>query len=158
MKANNTPETMNTVNAATAIEKAQRPTDAMDAAAFNAGFILKSRNSVSCRWYWLQDPNGGDAHNAKGERLVVQVTECTNPGGARSIPRAWHKSGLTPTELQTWWSLQTYVTDHNGNCYGDYNPQHTPGKCQLNFKWINEATPANLRKLLTEVARQFFNA
>lgn len=149
--------TTDTTNETKAIEKATRPVDVMDAAAFDAGFILKSRNSVTCRWYWLHDINGGDAHNGKGETLVIQVTECKNPGGAHSIPRQWHKLGYTATELQTWWSVDTYVTDANGNCWGKYNPQHIPGKHQLNFKCVKEATPANLRELLKEVARQFLN-
>lgn len=150
----NTTESMNE----TAVTKPRRPIDKQDAAAYDAGFIAKGRNSDTCRWYWLADANGMDARNSKGERIVIEVTECINPGGSLSIPALWHKKGHTPTELQTWWSVDTYIYDANGNCFRAYNPQTKPGTHQLCFDWVKEATTANLRELLEEVARQFYAA
>ncbi len=140
------------------VVKARRPIDRQDAAAYDAGFIAKGRNSNSNCWYWLADANGMPARNSKGERLVIEVTECVNPGGSHSIPAAWHKTGCTPTELQTWWDLTTYVYNVNGNCFMNYNPQVNASTHRICFDWIKEASPANLRELLKEVASRFYAA
>ena len=139
-------------------ERANKPINPEHAAAWAAGFKVVKRTSHDCAYYYMVDADGFDLHNAKGEKICVEVSASYNPGGRNSIPRHWHKLGYTPTELQTWWSVNTYVTTADGVCSGKYNPTHILGKCQLNFAWVKEATPSNLRRILEEVARQFFNA
>jgi hypothetical protein len=60
---------------------------------------------------------------------------------------------------ETHWSISTYVTDTEGNCYGRYNPQSKiseDGKrTVLNFDWMFEATEENKEKLLNEVYKVF---
>lgn len=135
-----------------------KPAHVEDAAAWDAGFTLGHRNSPFCAFYYMEDAKGHDIHNGKGERICVEVSTSFNPGGKSSMPRQWHKLGYTPTELQTWWSIQVYVTDADGICFGKYNPQVTPRKNTINFKWMKEATPGNLRNILKEVSRQFLKA
>lgn len=138
-------------------ERVNKPINPEDAAAWAAGFRVVKRTSSNCAYYYMTDAHGFDLHNGKGEKMCVEVSASHNPGGRNSIPRQWHKLGNTPTELQTWWSITTYVTTADGNCFGKYNPTHIPGKCQLDFAWVKEATPGNLRNILKEVARQFLN-
>lgn len=56
--------------------------------------------------------------NAKKETMVIELYECTNPGGKNSLPHLWYKEGWTETELETYLSMNTYVTDSEGNCRG----------------------------------------
>lgn len=95
----------------------------------------------------------------KGERLVVELCVNENPGGDKSsIPALWHKHGYTPTELSDWWSVQTYVYDAEGNCYGRYNPtiKREEARSVIDFDWMLPATEANREKILREIERRAF--
>jgi len=61
--------------------------------------------------------------NTKGETLVIEMHECTNPGGKDSLPYLWKKHGYIDRVLETYLSIHTYCTDSEGNCYSRYNPQ-----------------------------------
>ena len=99
--------------------------------------------------------------NGIGETLWVEIVFCTDPGGAKSLPALWHKRGLTPTRLASYWYI--YATaeapEYNGVGYIKYNPMLIPSdnSCRLttNFAWVLEATPENLYKLLSETKRRF---
>ena len=100
--------------------------------------------------------------NAIGETLVVEVSKCENSGGKNSLPYLWKKNGYTKTELQTYWSISTYVTDTEGLCRGAYNPtikRSEDGKRSvINFDWMEEATPEHIEKIVKEVYRLFMAA
>ncbi len=91
--------------------------------------------------------------NAKGEKIVMELSKCTNPGGSNAIPVLWNKHGYMDRVLETYWSIQTYVTDTEGYCHGMYNPQEKPGRYEINFNWMFEATEENKEKLIDEVYR-----
>lgn len=96
--------------------------------------------------------------NAKGERLVIEISKNKDNDSKNSIPKLWHKNGYTDKVLGEYWSIQTYVRDTEGNCFGRYNPQHKINKCEINFDWMLEATDQNLQKLIDEVYRLFYTA
>ena len=100
--------------------------------------------------------------NAKGETFTIELSKRTNCGGSHALPVLWHKNGMIDRVLETYWSIETYATDTEGNCYGRYNPQHKlseDGKrAVINFNWMFETTEENKEKLLNEVFRLFSTA
>lgn len=103
--------------------------------------------------------------NEKGEKLVIELTKCTDPNLKNSLPKLWKIKGYIDRVLETYWSIQTYVKDTEGNSFGIYNPQHKietdeDGRKQsvINFDWMFEATEDNKIKLINEVYRLFSSA
>lgn len=95
--------------------------------------------------------------NTKGEKIVIELSKCTNSGSSHSLPILWNKNGYTDRVLETYWSIETFVKDTEGNSYGRYNPQHKLGedgkRMVIDFKWMFEATEENKQKLINEVYR-----
>ena len=64
--------------------------------------------------------------------------------------------------LETYWSVEVYVTDTEGTCWGRYNPQtklsEDKKRLVINFDWMFEATEENKEKILNEVYRLFSTA
>ena len=109
------------------------------------------------RWFYtFTEPN------AKGEKLVIELSHCTNSGGSHALPVLWKKNGYIDRVLETYWSIETYVKDTENNSYGRYNPQSKlseDGKRSvIDFDWMFEATEENKEKLLNEVFRLFSTA
>lgn len=100
--------------------------------------------------------------NQKKETLIIEISECTNPGGKNSLPYLWYKAGYTDKILETYLCIHTYCTDSEGNCFNRYNPQSKrsdDGKRNvINFGWMFENTEENKRKLINEVIRLFESA
>lgn len=100
--------------------------------------------------------------NTKGEMLVIELVECTNPCGKNSLPYLWKKHGYTDRVLETYLSIHTHCTDSENNCYHRYNPQiklSEDGKRNvINFDWMFENTEENKEKLINECIRLFETA
>lgn len=100
--------------------------------------------------------------NKKGETLLIEICKCNNLGGNNSLPHLWHKKGYINRELETYWSIDSCITDTEGNCWGAYNPQVKLSEDEkrhvINFDWMFEATDENLQKLIDEVFRLFSTA
>ena len=75
-----------------------------------------------------------------------------NTHGKHSLPTMWKRKGFIDKEPETWWGVQTYVTDLQGRCSGKYNPTTKDGK--LNFEWLLEATEENQQKIIDEIYRR----
>lgn len=108
------------------------------------------------RWFYnFTEPN------AKGEKLTIELSHCTNSGGSHALPVLWKQHGYIDRILETYWSISTYVRDTEGNCYGRYNPQSKlseDGKRSvINFDWMFEATEDNKQKLIDEVLKIFYS-
>lgn len=107
-------------------------------------------------WIYVTEPN------KKGETLTIELSECTNPGGKRSLPYLWYKASCTDKILNTYLCIHTHCTDSEGNCYGRYNPQtkrSDDGKRNIiNFEWMFENTEENKQKLINESIRLFESA
>ena len=103
-------------------------------------------------WFTFKDKN------IKDEEIKICISKSENPGGRGNLPEIWYKKGYTGQVLQTWWSVETYVTDKKGNCRGDYNPQNQwDGKRNvLNFKYVLEATPENAEIIFEEIRKRAF--
>lgn len=116
-----------------------------------------------------------DTLTPKGERIVVELTKCYNPdpNDKKTIPYLWFKHGYTDKVLDTHWSVQTYVYDPEGGCYGRYNPtakvetydvrtceyrQYPNGRRVIDFDWVFEATEEAARRLFAEIERRAFAA
>lgn len=112
---------------------------------------ITRKSSENTTWYTFIQPN------AKGETVVVEITKCTNSGGARSLPYLWKKKGYIDRELDTYLCVDTYVKDTEGRSWGMYNPQHKRSednkRTEINFDWMFEATEENEQRLLDEVYR-----
>ena len=93
--------------------------------------------------------------NCLGERIVVDLTKCENSGGKNSLPELWKAHGYLDRVLPDYWSVNTYVTDTDGNCTGKYNPQIGSGG-NIDFAWMLEATEENRERLLEEIDRRVY--
>lgn len=110
------------------------------------------------RWFYYCNEK-----NAKGERLVIEVSKCiVNLKDKNELMNLWKKAGYIKNTLPTWWSIETYAHDTEGNCFGLYNPtvkRSEDGKRSvINFDWMLEATEENLNLLLEEVYNRFMSA
>lgn len=117
-------------------------------------------------WYEYNHPTLED------ETLIVELSLCTNPGGNNSLPHLWHKHGWTKEELESYWCVQTYAKDSEGNTYLKYNPTLkiakykeydqrkrkwvTKRRREINFKWMLEGTEENRIKLLSMIEKEAF--
>lgn len=99
--------------------------------------------------------------NEKGEKLIIELSKCSDDTSSKSLPKLWKKHGYMDRVLETYWCIETYVKDSEGNSYGRYNPQHTSnelGHAVIDFDWMFEATENNKEKLINEVFRLFSSA
>ncbi|MBD5589129.1 hypothetical protein [Clostridium botulinum] len=95
--------------------------------------------------------------NEKGEKMIIELSKCEdNPSFKNSLPKLWKKHGAINRVLETYWGIETYVKDTEGNSFGMYNPQNKNGK--IDFDWMFEATEENKKKLIDEVYRLFSEA
>lgn len=110
----------------------------------------------SITWIHVTEPN------EKGETLLIELSECTNPGGKNALPVLWKESGFIDRVLDTYICIDTYVTDTERNCYRRYNPQTKPSddgkRYVINFDWMFENTEENKQKLIDECIRLFESA
>ncbi|WP_252251146.1 hypothetical protein [Clostridium sp. VAP52] len=95
--------------------------------------------------------------NEKGEKIVIELIKCEDGDFKNSLPKLWKQNGYIDRVLETYWSIQTYVKDTEGNSFERYNPQHKLRKdgkgMVINFDWMFEATEENKEKLINEVYR-----
>lgn len=96
--------------------------------------------------------------NEKGEKIIIELSKCEDwKESKKSLPKLWKKNGYINRVLETYWSIQTYVEDTEGNSFGAYNPQIKWSKefkrPVINFDWMFEATEKNKEKLINEVYR-----
>ena len=96
--------------------------------------------------------------NTKGEKIVIELTRCENPGGKKSLPYIWNKKGLTAYVLPHWWSVEVSATDADGISRIAYNPQVTKkdGRNVVNFDSILPATTANAITIFDEIMKRAF--
>ena len=59
-------------------------------------------------WFTFAD------RNALGEEIVVEFRKNVNTHGKHSLPAMWKRKGFIDKEPETWWGVQTYVTDRQG--------------------------------------------
>lgn len=98
----------------------------------------------------------------QGERVIVEVSECypfsAKGWGKNGLPTLWHKAGYTKTVLPNYLSINVYVYDLDGQCWGMYNPQTCEtwdGKRHvINFDWMLTVSQENRDRLLAEVVRR----
>lgn len=93
--------------------------------------------------------------NSKGESLIVELTHCTNAGGKHSLPYLWKKGGFIDRILETYITVDCYVTDKNGDCWNRYNPQIVKGMNKINFDYMLEDTEDNRNYLLSVIEKNF---
>jgi hypothetical protein len=115
-----------------------------------------SQSAETVWWYTFTEANN------KGETIIIELSKCTNSGGKNALPLLWKQHGYIDRVLESYWCLQTYVRDTEGNCYGRYNAQNKPSedgkRAVINFDWMFEATEENREKLIDEVYRIFSSA
>lgn len=114
-------------------------------------YTVKERVNNRIWFYTFTDKN------AKGETICFELSKCENSGGSHALPVLWKQHGYIDRILDTYWCLEVYATDTEGQCWGRYNPQHKlsdDGKrAVINFSWTFEATEENREKLIDEVYR-----
>ena len=103
-------------------------------------------------FYTFTDKNG------KGEKIIIELSKCEDwKESKKSLPKLWYKGGYIDRVLETYWCIQTYVKDTEGNSFGRYNPQNKLSEDKkrmvINFDWMVEATEENKEKLINEVYR-----
>ena len=99
--------------------------------------------------------------NKKGEKLVVEITECYY-GENASLPKLWHQYGYTKKIYTNALCVDCYCYDKDNNCYGKYNPTIKLSKDKkrnvINFDWMLEVSEKNKNKILKEIYKRFMEA
>lgn len=90
--------------------------------------------------------------NVRGERLYFELNEwnCEDCNCAK----LWAKYGYTKTVLKSYFSVETYVYNEKGECFGAYNPT-VKNNHKLDFDWVLEINEENRTKLINEIIRRF---
>ncbi len=95
--------------------------------------------------------------NNKGEKIIIELSKCEDSSFKKSLPKLWKQNGYIDRVLETYWGIETYTKDTEGNSFGRYNPQHKLSedkkRAVINFDWMFEATEENKEKLINEVYR-----
>jgi hypothetical protein len=105
------------------------------------------------RWFYtFTEPN------SKGEKIMVEFVKCISDlNNKNSALYIWKKAGYIDKLLETYWNIEVYVYDTEGNCWGRYNPQvklsENGKRYVINFDWLLEATEENKQRLIDEVYR-----
>lgn len=81
--------------------------------------------------------------NRKGEKIYCEISILD--GGTTST---YYEYGWIDHPYMKWISLDTYIYDKNGACWGNYNPTAIDGKMNMNL--VLPATQTNLEKILHE--------
>lgn len=107
--------------------------------------------------------------NKKGEKMIIQIQKIIHePKCKTDIIHYLVSNGKMDKPLSSWWFVDTYVEDANGNCRKDYDPTmyyfekydnkgnvvESGGKKKP--EWILEATKKNYDKIIYEIGRMFF--
>ena len=123
----------------------------------NKTYTVEER-ARGCRW--LLDVN---TKNKRGEKLFIELTRCTcDTSSKNAMTRRWKAAGFIPRAYESYWSVDTYVYDPDGNCRGSYNPQITYNKedkhACIDFRWLLDgATDENAAALVLEILGRFGN-
>lgn len=87
------------------------------------------------------------APNRKGERMCLTIT-------SGRLYQHLFKRGDDTLHL----SVETYVYDSHGNCFGRYNPTVNYARHSVNVEKILADTDANRKRLINEVGELFYTA
>lgn len=87
------------------------------------------------------------APNGKGERMHLDIT------ASHPYPQLFERGDDT---LRL--SVETYVYDSHGNCFGRYNPMVNYARQTVNVEKILADTDANRKRLISEVGELFYSA
>lgn len=106
--------------------------------------------------------------NEQGETMLVEIHTCEMDFEHRyGNGYVWKMNGRVDGSFSTWWHIDTYVYQPNGQCFGRYNPQemtylskpdragHRQMRPVIDFDWLLEATDENLERILDEIYRRF---
>ena len=99
--------------------------------------------------------------NKKGETLVVEISETYVDNSLKSdtLPKLWKKYGFTNRLYDSYLSIDRYVTDKQGICWGRYNPTKKlaeDGKRNIiNFDYMLEVSEENKKYLLNLIYKMF---
>lgn len=109
-----------------------------------------------CRWFL-----NVHTKNKKGERLVIELTRCTcDTSSKNAITRRWKDAGFIPRAYESYWRVDTYCYDPDGNCWGRYNPQTAYNQEEkhacIDFRYLLDgATDENAAALVLEILGRF---
>lgn len=97
--------------------------------------------------------------NQKRESLKVELYRSeTDMKDKKELPHLWKKAKYIDEVMPSYWHVNTFVKDTEGNCFGKYNPQHKKEKCEIDFSWMLEGTEENKEKILKEIYRIFMES
>lgn len=86
--------------------------------------------------------------NNQNEQIIVELSHINCEG---SLFKIWKEKKYISKYLKSWISIDTYVINEDGQCFGKYNPQHTASH-KINFDWVLKDTKQNRQKILTKIA------
>lgn len=91
-------------------------------------------------------------------KMEVEISKTTHDKHDKNdLMRLWIEHGYASKWLDTTINVNTYYTDDKGNCWGRYNPtcrlSESGTRMVIDFDWMLEATPENVRRILDECER-----
>lgn len=114
-------------------------------------FIKDMATSGECE-HWFSITK----RNHKGEQIEFSISHCDGGSSKNSLPHLWFSQGCTDRLINKYLAVKTFVYTKDGGCYEKYNPMMAKGQRKINFEWLLEDTPENIRRLITEIGRRFF--
>lgn len=104
----------------------------------------------------INPENREDIRNKKGETITIDISYIVpNNTTESSLPNLWKKHGFIDRVLDSYISIETFVKDEDGNCFGKYNPQIKKNQNKINFDYMLEVNQQNKIKLLDKIYRSF---
>lgn len=104
----------------------------------------------------INPENREDIRNKKGETITIDISYIVpNNTTKSSLPNLWKKHGFIDRVLDSYISIETFVKDADGNCFGKYNPQIKENQNKINFDYMLEVNQQNKIKLLDKIYRSF---
>lgn len=100
--------------------------------------------------------NREEIRNKKGETIIIDLSYIVPDNTSKnSLPNLWKKYGYIDKVLDNYISVETFVTDVDGNCWGKYNPQVKENQNKINFNYMLEVTKENKIKILEKIYKSF---
>ena len=109
--------------------------------------IINIRKMAPTRFFIDIEPLRGD------REFLIEVTFC-EASGSNPLPQLWYMHGYMDRVLRRYICIETYCTDKDGHCTGNYNPQ-TIGIHKINFDYMFESTEENLNKLIDKCVSMY---
>lgn len=105
-----------------------------------------------------QDYGRRHTYESEDGRLFVEISVCEHDRSRKTdAANVWKRCGFVDRFMPTTLHVEAQFTDDEGRAWGRFNPYalSVPGRFEINFARLYEATPENERALVAEAAAMY---